>query len=82
MLSFYCKAISIVIEGKLSAMPKKGQKNLRAKPELYDEVKGRYNIALTPTAVKGLDAIAKLLGVSRSELCERIGRGIYQIKQS
>jgi hypothetical protein len=54
----------------------KGQKNV---PELYDEVKRRVNLAITPTGIEGLDAIASDLGVSRSELVERIGRGLISL---
>ena len=63
-------------------MPKKGQKNLRTKPELYDQTKKRFSIALTPIGVEGLDGIAKSFGLSRSELCERIGRGILIVIES
>jgi len=55
-------------------MGKKGQKGQKDVPELYDEVKKRVNLALTPTGIDGLDAIASNLNVSRSELVERIGR--------
>ncbi len=57
-------------------MGKKGQIGQKNVPELYDEVKRRVNLAITPTGIEGLDAIASDLGVSRSELVERIGRGL------
>ncbi len=57
-------------------MGKKGQKGQKNVPELYDEIKRRVNLAITPTGIEGLDAIASDLGVSRSELVERIGRGV------
>ena len=60
-------------------MGKKGQKGQKNVPELYDEVKRRVNLAITPTGIKGLDAIASELGVSRSELVERIGRGLISL---
>ena len=60
-------------------MSKKGQKNLRGKPEKWDELKKRVNITLTPTSINGLDALATSLGISRSELVERIGRGVIPI---
>ncbi len=60
-------------------MVKKGQKNLRGKPEKWDELKKRVNIMLTPTSINGLDTLATSLGMSRSELVERIGRGIIPI---
>lgn len=56
-------------------MGKKGQKGSRGQADMYDEVKGRYNMTLTPTAVKGLDALAKSMNLSRSELVEQFGRG-------
>ncbi|MEH2365761.1 hypothetical protein [Nostoc sp.] len=55
-------------------MGKKGQKGQKDVPEMYDEVKKRVNLALTPTGIEGLDAIASNLDLSRSELVERIGR--------
>lgn len=60
-------------------MSRKGYKNQRGEPELYDELKKRITLAITPTGVEGLDAIASSLGLSRSELVERIGRGLIQL---
>lgn len=60
-------------------MSKKGYKNQRGEPELYDELKKRITLAVTPTGVEGLDAIASSLGLSRSELVERIGRGMIAL---
>lgn len=60
-------------------MSKKGQKNERGKPEKWDELKKRVMLSLTPTGVDGLDAIASSLGLNRSELVERIGRGVIPI---
>jgi hypothetical protein len=60
-------------------MGKKGQIGQKNVPELYDEVKRRVNLAITPTGIEGLDAIASELGVSRSELVERIGRGLISL---
>lgn len=60
-------------------MGKKGQKGYRGQPDMYDEVKGRYNMTLTPTAVKGLDALASSMNLSRSELVEQFGRGLIPI---
>ncbi|HEY9711110.1 MAG TPA: hypothetical protein V6D48_23080 [Oculatellaceae cyanobacterium] len=57
-------------------MPKKGQKKLRGQPEIYDEVKGQVNLSLTPTGTLGLDTLAASMGLSRSELVERIGRNL------
>ena len=56
-------------------MNKKGQRGTRTQSNTYSEVKGRYNMTLTPTAVKGLDALAKSMNLSRSELVEQFGRG-------
>lgn len=36
-------------------------------------------MAITPTGIEELDAIASDLGVSRSELVERIGRGLISL---
>jgi len=60
-------------------MSKKGYKNRRGQPELYDVLKKRYSMTLTPTGADGLDAIASSLGISRSELVERIGRGLIPL---
>lgn len=54
-------------------MPK-GRKRTKGVPELHDEIKARVTLALTPTAVKGLDSLAEKFRVSRSELVEQIGR--------
>jgi metal-responsive CopG/Arc/MetJ family transcriptional regulator len=45
----------------------------------YDELKTRITVSITPTAVHGIDAIADSLNISRSELLERIGRGMLQV---
>lgn len=60
-------------------MGKKGQKGRKDVPELYEEVKKRVNLALTPTGINGLDAIASNLDISRSELVERIGRRLIRL---
>ena len=46
----------------------------------YNEMKTRITVSITPTAVNGIDAIADSLDISRSELLERIGRGMLQVK--
>jgi hypothetical protein len=56
-------------------MPKK----LKDKPYIWDEVKKRLNLALTPTAITGLDELASAEGMSRSEFVERIGRKIFTV---
>lgn len=42
-------------------------------------MKTRITVSVTPTAVNGIDAIADSLNISRSELLERIGRGMLQV---
>jgi len=51
----------------------------RAGRREYGEKKVYMNNAITPTAQAGLDALAKYWNVSRSELLERIGRGMLQV---
>jgi|GEM_PF-1028212 len=58
---------------------KKGLKGKRGRPELYDEVKGKMTLSLTRTAIEGLDELAVQHDLSRSELVERIGRGLIPI---
>lgn len=60
-------------------MSRKGQKNLRGQPEIWGELKKPVTMTLTPTSVSGLDTIAHGLGISRSELVERVGRGVIPI---
>lgn len=57
----------------------KGRKSLRGCPEMYDELKKTTTLALTQTAISGLDEISSEMGVSRSELVERIGRKLLEI---
>jgi len=65
-------------------MPGKQKKRARQSQkgvgDYWDEMKHRYNVALTPTSVANLDAIAQQLEISRSELVEQIGRGIIGLK--
>ena len=61
-------------------MPK-GQKKSKGVPELYNEVKKRVNLSLTPTAIAGLDKLSQELNLSRSELVEQIGRGSIPIAE-
>jgi len=60
-------------------MPQKRQKKLRGQPEIYSEVKGQVNVALTKTGVQGLDELATAMNLSRSELVEQIGRGLIPV---
>lgn len=46
----------------------------RAKPDKYGETKQRYQIMLTETASNELDKVAEDLGITRSELFERLIR--------
>ena len=61
-------------------MPK-GQKKSKGVPELYDEVKKRVNLSLTPSAIAGLDQLSQELNLSRSELVKQIGRGSIPIAE-
>ena len=61
-------------------MPK-GKKTSQGYPELYDEVKKRVNLSLTPTAIAGLDKLSQELDLSRSELVEQIGRGLIPLAE-
>ncbi len=58
---------------------KKGFKKAKGEPAYWDEVKRSLNLTLTPTAIDGLQALANEKELSRSELVERIGRGIIEI---
>jgi len=59
----------------------KGKKTSKGYPELYDEVKKRVNLSLTPTAIAGLDRLSQELNLSRSELVEQIGRGLIPLAE-
>jgi len=54
---------------------KKGYPNKPGIPEIWDEVKKKVGIVLTPTAIAKLDELARHYGLSKSELIERIARG-------
>ena len=60
-------------------MPRKGHKSQSGVGDLYDEPKEKLNLTVTPSAKEGLEEKAKLLGISKSELIERIGRGRLSI---
>ncbi len=60
---------------------RKGVKSMRGQPEVYDELKKIVSLSLTPTALAGLDESSKRLNISRSELVERIGRGLLTIAE-
>jgi hypothetical protein len=56
-------------------MAKPKHKSMRNQPELYDEIKKPVTFSLTETAVKQLDLLAKIQGISRSEVVEQFTRG-------
>jgi len=60
---------------------KKGGRRPRTKgePAFYEEMKKRAGISVTPTALEGFDEHAAAWDVSKSELIERIGRGIIPL---
>ncbi len=62
-------------------MPVKGKKSTKGVGDLYESPKTRISLMVTEEALKALDQMAKELGVSRSELIERFGRGIIQLPQ-
>ena len=59
----------------------KGRKSMRGQPEIYDECKKNASFSLTSTAIKGLEQLSSQLNISRSELIERIGRGVFTIAE-
>jgi hypothetical protein len=60
---------------------RKGLKSMRGQPEVYDELKKIVSFSITPTAMRGLDRLSEQLNISRSELVERIGRGLLTIAE-
>ena len=60
---------------------KRGGRRPRTKgePAFYEEMKKRAGISVTPTALEGFDERAAAWDVSKSELIERIGRGIIPL---
>lgn len=57
----------------------KGLKSTRGQPEHYDSLKKCVSVGITKNAVDGLDQLSHERGISRSELIERIGRGLIKI---
>lgn len=55
------------------------RKKQRGQPELYDEVKKRVTIALTPTGDKRLSKLASTFDLSKSEFIEQLARGVIPI---
>ena len=54
---------------------------MRGQPEVYDELKKIVSVSITPSAQAGLDQLSEQLNISRSELIERIGRGLFTIAE-
>ncbi len=53
---------------------RKGQKGQKNIPYLYNEVKTRHNVLLTPTAWQILQDLAEIKGMSVSEIIEQWAR--------
>lgn len=62
-----------------SSMGQKRARRYKNQPVLYDEFKRSLDLTLTPTAKQGLSELAKEWNLSKSELIERIGRGIIRL---
>lgn len=60
-------------------MPIRGRKNLRGQSELHSEIKVPVSIGLSQSALHQLDLISQSIKCSRSELVERIARGLVQL---
>ncbi|AUT04583.1 hypothetical protein CLI64_29525 (plasmid) [Nostoc sp. CENA543] len=58
---------------------RKGIKSKRGQPEHYSEIKKCVSIGITQTALDGLDKLSQERAISRSEMIERIGRGLIKI---
>jgi len=56
----------------------KTRTNRKGRPDYWEEVKRPCNLALTPTAIASLDAMASELEISRSELVEQFARGLVR----
>jgi hypothetical protein len=54
----------------------------KSKHKEYGEIKKNVMVTLTPTGTEGLDKIANTMNVSKSELLERIGRGLIVTKKT
>jgi hypothetical protein len=61
---------------------RKGLKSMRGQPEIYNELKKITSFSITPTAQLGLKQLSEQLNISRSELIERIGRGLLTINEN
>ena len=68
--------------GKGQKLPHRGQKALRGKPLAYEELKRDATFSLTPKAIAGIDELAARFNCpSRSELIERLGRGVFSLAE-
>jgi len=57
-----------------------GKKRVRGEPvNPWGEVKKEFTVTITPTASANFQEMAQALGISRSELIERLGRNIDKI---
>jgi hypothetical protein len=54
---------------------------MRGQPEIYKELKKIASFSLTPTAIEELKQLSSQLNISRSEVLERIGRGVFTIAE-
>ncbi|MBD2365399.1 hypothetical protein H6G36_30370 [Anabaena minutissima FACHB-250] len=61
---------------------RKGIKSRRGQPEHYSETKNGVCIGITKTALAGLDELSQERAISRSEMIERIGRGLIKLVDS
>lgn len=60
----------------------KGVARRRGSPVLYNELKTKLNLSLTPTAIKELENAANKDNISISELIERLARSWKENSQS
>jgi hypothetical protein len=76
-----CRSLKAQVNSKPASTlnRQKSGKSMRGRPELYDELKKPYSIGVTPTGIKGLDALSRAFNLSRSEFIEQIGRGYLKV---
>lgn len=60
-------------------MIKKTRRSLKGIGDYWEERKRPLNLTVTPTALEGLERIALSRDLSKSELVERIGRGLIPL---
>ncbi|MGG6267133.1 CopG family transcriptional regulator [Leptolyngbya sp. AN03gr2] len=61
---------------------RKARNTQGGRPIRYESPKKIMTVSLTPSAVKGLDQLARTKGLSRSELIEQVGRGSITLANS